>query len=130
MGITINLGRYSMTMAEAIELLGLTPLVLLLSGLALAVVGIAIVVFLGLWTYNDAKERTDNPSLWTVIVLFATMPIGLIIYLLLGRNKTGQSTGRYLKPLIATAAVFVLNLFTVIGSSIYLLVLMSQNGLM
>jgi len=119
-----------MTMAEAIELLGLTPLVLLLSGLALAVVGIAIVVFLGLWTYNDAKERTDNPSLWTVIVLFATMPIGLIIYLLLGRNKTGQSTGRYLKPLIATAAVFVLNLFTVIGSSIYLLVLMSQNGLM
>jgi len=129
MGITISLGRYNMTMAEAIELLGITPLVLLIAGLTLAVVGIAIAVFLGLWTYNDAKERSDDPALWTLIALVVPMPIGIILYLLVGRNKAGQSTGRYLKPLIATAVVFVLNLFVMIGCSVYLLVLMSQHGL-
>jgi len=127
--ITINLGRYSMTMAEAIDLLGITPLVLLISGLALAVVGIAIAVFLGMWVYNDAKERSDDPIPWTLIALFVPMPIGIILYLLLGRSKARQSTGRYLKPLIVTAVLFVLNLFVVIGCAIHLLVLMSQHGL-
>lgn len=127
--ITIQLGRNSMTMAEAVELLGITPLVLLLSGLALAVIAITMAIFLALWTYNDAKERTSDPTLWTLIVLFVPMPIGIILYLLIGRSKEGLSTGRYLKPLIATAVVFVVNLFVVIGSATYLLILMSQNGL-
>jgi len=129
MGITINLGRYSMTIAEAIELLGITPLVLLLSGLVLAGVGITLAIFLGLWTYNDAKERSTDPTLWTLLVVFATIP-GLIIYLLVGRSKTGESTGRYLKPLIATVVVFVLNLFVLIGCAIHLLVLMSQHSML
>ena len=127
--ITINLGRYSMTMAEAVELLGITPLALLISGLVLAAIGITMAVFLGMWTYNDAKERSDNPALWTCVVLFATIP-GLIVYLLVGRNKTGESAGRYLKPLIASTVAFVLNLFVLIGCAIHLLVLMSQHSML
>lgn len=127
--ITINLGRYSMTMAEAVALLGITPLLLLVSGLVLAVIGIALAVFWGIWIYNDAKVRSNDPVLWTLIALFAPMPIGMILYLLIGRSKEGQSTGRYLKPLITTATIFVLNLFVVIGCAVYLLILMSQHGM-
>jgi len=129
--ITINLFRNSMTMAEAVELFGLTPLVLLISGLVLGAIGIALAVFLGMWTYNDAKERGSNdPALWTLVVLFVPMPIGIILYLLLGRNNTGQSTNRYLKSFIATAVFFVINLFVVIGSAVYLVVLLAEQGML
>ena len=129
MGFFIQLGRYRMTMAEAIELLGVTPLMLLISGLVLAVVGIVVTIFLGLWTYHDAKERSHEPALWTLLVLFVPLPIGIILYLVVGRNKEGQSTGRYLKPLIATAILFVVNLLVLIGYAIHLVVLMAQHGL-
>jgi len=125
---TIN--GYNLTLSEAIEMFGMTPLVLLISGLLLAVVAIAFVIFLGIWTYNDAKERTNEPVLWTLLVLFIPMPFGLIIYLLAGRNKTGQSTNRYLKPLIVSATTFVLSLSVVIGSAIHLIVLLAQNGML
>ena len=124
--ITLNFGRYSMTLAEAMEKWGVTPLVVIVSALFLAVIAIALVTFVGLWTYNDAKERTDDPALWTLLVIFIPMPIGLMVYLLLGRNKTGESTGRYLKPLIATVVVFMINLSVVIASSIYLVTLVAR----
>jgi len=115
-----------MTLAEAMEKWGVTPLVVIVSALFLAVIAIALVTFVGLWTYNDAKERTDDPALWTLLVIFIPMPIGLMVYLLLGRNKTGESTGRYLKPLIATVVVFMINLSVVIASSIYLVTLVAR----
>ena len=116
--ITIN--GYRFTLAEAMEMFGMTPLVLIISALLLAAVAIALAVFLGMWVYNDAKERTDDPILWTLVVLFVPMPIGLIIYLLVGRDAAKQSTNRYLSAFITTAVFFVLNLSVVIGSAIYL----------
>jgi len=127
--ITINLFRDSMTMAEAVELFGVTPLVLLISGLVLAVIGITLAVFFGMWIYNDAKERSDNPILWTLIVLFVPMLIGLIVYLLVGRNKTAESTNRYLKSFITTAVFFMVNLSVVIGSAVHLMVLLADHGM-
>lgn len=130
MNITINLGRHTMTIAEAIELLGITPLIVIISGLLMAVVGIALAVFLALWVYNDAKERTTDPTLWTLIAVFVPMPLGILLYLFVGRNKDGVSTGKYLAPLIATVVLFVVNLTVIIGSTVHLIVLMSQNGLL
>jgi len=111
-----------MTWTEAIELLGAAPLLLfLLSGLMLALTGIVLMVFLGMWTYNDAKERTGEPILWTLLVLFVPIPIGIIAYLLLGRSSEGQSTGRYLKPLIGTVVAFTVMLVVLVGSAVHLL---------
>ena len=129
MEFTIDLFNYSLTMAEAVELLGITPLVLLISGLVLGLIGIALAVLLGMWTFSDAKERSNDPVLWTLIVLFIPIPIGLILYLFIGRNKTGESTNRYLTPFIATAVFFVINLFVVIGSAVYLVVLLAEQGM-
>ena len=39
------------------------------------------------WVYRDAKIHTDNPWLWTLIVIVVPNFIGLIIYLLVGRNR-------------------------------------------
>ena len=132
--ITIQLFSYRLTLTEAVEMFGMTPLVLIISALVLAVVGISLAVFLGMWTYNDAKERTDNPVLWTLIVLFVPMPIGLIIYLLAGRDtsrdRAGSNPNRYLRPFIISAVFFVINLSVVIGSAIYLIIQLAENGML
>lgn len=47
-------------------------------------------VFLGIWVYRDAKARGLNAALWVVVALLVPSFIGLIIYLVVGRN---QSTG-------------------------------------
>ena len=127
--ITINGARFTLT--EIIEMFGITPLVLIISALLLAVVALILAVFLGMWTYNDAKERTDDPILWTLIVLFVPMPIGLIIYLLAGRKEvTNQSRNRYLTPLIITAVFFMIKLSVVIGSAIYFIILLAEQGML
>ena len=127
--ITINGSRF--TLAEIMEMFGMVPLVLIISALLLAVVAIALVVFLGLWTYSDAKERTDEPAFWTLIVLFIPMPIGLIIYLVAGRrDAASQSSNSFLKPLITTAVFFMINLFVVIGSAIYFIILLADYGML
>jgi len=126
--ITIN--GYRLTLSEAIELLGMTPFVLIASALILAVVAITLVVFLGMWTYNDAKERTNEPTLWTLVVLFVPMPIGLIIYLLAGRDAEKQGSNRYLKPLITTVGLFVVSMSFVIGSAIHLVILLAEQGML
>lgn len=43
-------------------------------------------VFLCLFVYNDAKEHSDIPALWVVLVLFVPNFIGLLLYLLIGRK--------------------------------------------
>ena len=61
-------------------------------------------VMLGLWTYEDAKVRSDNAALWTLIVLLTSLT-GLIIYFLT-RSKTEKSPGKYKTPLIASIVCF------------------------
>jgi len=55
----------------------------LLFGLLTFVVFVAMVV----WTYTDAKQNSSHPAfLWAVVVFFAPF-LGIILYVLLGRNR-------------------------------------------
>lgn len=49
---------------------------------------VMMTVFLAMvvWTYTDAKRNSDNPAfLWALVVFFAPL-LGLVLYVLLGRN--------------------------------------------
>ena len=63
---------------------------------------ISFIVLLPVWTYSDAKERgSSNPVFWTIIVAIGCFPVGLVIYLLAGRNnKDVQTSKKYKKALI------------------------------
>jgi hypothetical protein len=84
------------------------------------------VTMLGLWTYADAKVRTDRPAVWTLIVLLVPNLLGLVIYLLVGRTKMKRSEGRFKRPLIAFAVGFVLASGLMIGGCVNLL--MTDGG--
>ena len=79
---------------------------LFITGLIVFVLAmLGTMAILGLWVYEDAKVKSDQPpGLWVLIVLLVPHLIGLIIYLLVGRtNKHLPSPGTYKKPLIAAA---------------------------
>ncbi len=48
---------------------------------------VAIKVFLCLFIYSDAKEHSESPALWVILVLFIPDFIGVLIYFLLGRKR-------------------------------------------
>lgn len=44
------------------------------------------------WTYTDAKKHSEHPAfLWALVVFLAPL-LGLLLYVLLGRNSTRRST--------------------------------------
>ena len=48
----------------------------------------SIAVFLGIWTYRDAKEKGLNAILWTLVVVLGSQHlIGLLLYILVGRRN-------------------------------------------
>jgi len=65
---------------------------------------VAFMVFVGLWTYNDAKKKSEHPPwLWVVIVLFVSNLIGFVLYLVIGRTKRDVvASGRFKKLAIAS----------------------------
>jgi len=83
----------------------------------LMISGVAFFISLALWAYHDAQERTDNPKIWTLIVLFAPSFLGLIIYLLVGRDKYRFSSGRFQKAAVTAAVCVGLSLVMVVGSA-------------
>jgi len=114
--------------AEAVALFGAAPILLvLISALVLVAVSIGFVIFLGLWTYSDASERTNEPALWTLIVLFVPCFIGLIIYLAVGRDRERQSSRRFKKPLLTMVTLFILTFLLLVGSLIHLLSLVTAE---
>ncbi|MCL2372096.1 MAG: PLD nuclease N-terminal domain-containing protein [Defluviitaleaceae bacterium] len=66
---------------------------------------LAFYAFMGLWVYHDAKEKSDHPAwLWIIVVLFINNFVGLILYLIIGRNKKDVvASGRFKKLAIASA---------------------------
>ena len=90
-------------------------LVISLTLLALTIIG--FYVFVCLWTYHDAKVRSDKPVIWTLIVLFLPFPYGLIVYLLVGRNK-GSSPRKFKIPMIAFAVSILVACVLVIASAL------------
>lgn len=52
-------------------------------GLVMLVVTIALI----LWTYSDAKKHSSHPAfLWAIVVFLAPL-LGIVLYLLLGRDQ-------------------------------------------
>lgn len=82
---------------------------------------IAFVICLGLWTYEDAKVKSEHPpSLWVLVVLLVPNLVGLIIYLLIGRtNKQTPSPGKYSKIAIASAIGLALGLAVFISGILH-----------
>ena len=68
-----------------------------------------VLIMLGIWTYTDAKIRSDNAEIWTLIVVLANI-VGLIIYLVVGRTKTAESPGRFKRLLFASVICFVVSI--------------------
>ena len=69
-------------MPSSIPLQGAVGAVAFLFGLLILAATIAAVV----WTYSDAQTNSDQPAfLWALVVFFAPL-LGLLLYLLLGRE--------------------------------------------
>lgn len=45
------------------------------------------IIFLGMWTYRDAKNRGLDPAKWAAIVVLVPNLMGLIIYFIVGRGE-------------------------------------------
>jgi len=55
-------------------------------GLLMSLLFLAVHVAMIIWTYSDANENSEQPAfLWAVVVFLAPL-LGLVLYLLLGRN--------------------------------------------
>lgn len=54
-----------------------------LVGILVLIVGIALIV----WTYSDAQKHSSHPAFLWAIVVFLAPVLGIILYLLLGRDR-------------------------------------------
>ncbi|WP_336022913.1 PLDc N-terminal domain-containing protein [Halobellus salinisoli] len=69
-------------MPSSVLLQGAVGAVGVLIGILFLLVGIAMIV----WTYSDAKTNSSHPAfLWALVVFFAPI-LGILLYVLLGRN--------------------------------------------
>ena len=110
----------SLNWSEAMELFGTSLITLIVSATVLVIIGITLMIFFGLWVHEDARHKTTEPALWTLIVLLIPGFIGLIIYLLAGRDNSKESSGRYKRPLIVASICFTVLALFLIGNGILL----------
>jgi len=64
----------------------------------LLILVVIMAVFLGMmiWTYTDAKRNSEHPAFLWAIVVFLAPVLGIVVYLLVGRNsRGGGSRGQY-----------------------------------
>lgn len=48
---------------------------------------LALLIAAVVWTYSDAQRNSTHPAfLWAIVVFFAPL-VGLVLYLILGRNR-------------------------------------------
>ncbi|MCL2603280.1 MAG: hypothetical protein FWD90_02240 [Defluviitaleaceae bacterium] len=75
---------------------------------SLAVIG--LVIILALWTFNDAKVRSCQPPVLWVLLVMLVFPVGIILYLLIGRTKKGITNGNRFKiPAVVMSVIFFLS---------------------
>lgn len=63
------------------------------SGIGLLFFFLFLLVYLALivWTYSDAQQNSTHPAfLWALVVFFAPL-LGLVLYVLLGRDARGTT---------------------------------------
>jgi hypothetical protein len=79
---------------------------------------LGLIAMIGCWVYADAKRRSDKPLVWTLIAVLTPNLFGVLIYLLVGRTKSKPEhvKSRFIIPLIAFAACFVLSTGLFLGS--------------
>jgi hypothetical protein len=60
-----------------------------------SLIGLGIWIFMIYWVYTDAKKRGNPNAIVWVIVTVLTSWIGLLLYVLIGRNQgtTGGPSG-------------------------------------
>ncbi|MEY7851421.1 PLDc N-terminal domain-containing protein [Natrarchaeobius sp. A-rgal3] len=52
-----------------------------------ALLTLIVTIALIIWTYIDAQENSSHPAfLWAIVVFFAPI-LGVVLYLLLGRDR-------------------------------------------
>ena len=85
----------------------------------------AFILFQGLWTFEDAKVKAPDhpPLLWVLVVTLFSSPLGLLIYLLVGRsNKQANAPGKYKTAFIVSAIAFVVSIILfVVGTVTFVL---------
>ncbi|MCL1987692.1 MAG: hypothetical protein FWG64_06960 [Firmicutes bacterium] len=96
--------------------------IILIASVALMLISLLLLfLFLGLWTYNDAKVKSDkSPGLWVLLVLLVPNFLGFICYLLIGRTKKESAPGLYKIPLIVSGVFFAFTLvFAIVATIIF-----------
>jgi len=93
---------------------------------------ILVFIFLGLWTYHDAKVKSVHaPGLWVLVTLLVPNGLGVVIYLLVGRvKKDVPAPGNFKKAMIASVIFFVISIGFLITGSIQLAISESFGGTM
>ncbi len=59
--------------------------IVLLIGFLFFLAFLALVV----WTYSDAEKNSSHPAFLWAIVVFLAPVLGIVLYLILGRDQTG-----------------------------------------
>jgi len=79
-------------------------------------------ISIGLWTYADAKIKSDdNAAMWTIIALMS-FPAGFVVYLLAGRKKPEEALGKYQKLLVFCLIFFFFSLVLYFGEYIRIVI--------
>jgi len=99
------------------------------SAIAFSFATVALLLFLGLWTYKDAMVKSDqSPVLWVLVVLLVPNFLGLVVYLLVGRTKKQYpAPGSFKKPLVTFAILTGITFVVFIGSAVHFA--MTEGGL-
>ncbi|ELZ06574.1 PLDc N-terminal domain-containing protein [Natrialba aegyptia] len=59
----------------------------------IALLFLALQIGIIIWTYTDAQSNSSHPAfLWAIVVFFAPF-LGLVLYVLLGRDRMGPGRG-------------------------------------
>jgi len=78
-------------------------------GLTMVIISfVCLMISIGLWTYADAKVKSDNAAMWTIIALIS-FPMGFVIYFLAGRQKPEKAPKKYQKLLVFCIIFFFLS---------------------
>ncbi|GAA0677521.1 PLDc N-terminal domain-containing protein [Natronoarchaeum mannanilyticum] len=68
------------------------------AGGAVALIGVLMfalfAIVIPFWVYNDAEQNSSHSALLWALVAFFGGILGLLLYLLIGRDRTGGSGGR------------------------------------
>jgi len=81
---------------------------------------IALTAICALWVYKDAKVHSEHAAIWALLSIMS-FPIGLIIYILVGRQKNSDAPtfkNHYKIPTILLSILLVASIGLTIGTAL------------